>query len=68
MPQATHNINDYIEGVIDNVGIADVLGMVAYICSEKADHIRFSYGDDDLAEKWTAVEKALVRIAEECEL
>ena len=59
---------DSMETLIDTEGIADVLGIIASVCSHKAQHIISSYGDCMEVEKWDAVGNALVRIAEECEL
>ncbi len=44
-----------IEGLIDTQSLTTVLDSISRICSEKADHIRVSYNDKSLANKWEKV-------------
>ena len=41
-----------IEEMIDEKGIETLAENIALICSEKADHIRENWQDENLAEKW----------------
>lgn len=52
-------MDDKLEKLIDQYGLNAVLESIARICAEKADHIRSSYSDDDLAEVWDEAGEAL---------
>jgi hypothetical protein len=43
---------DALETIVDKVGISETIRLLATVCSEKADHIRASYSDEELAELW----------------
>lgn len=41
-----------LEELIDSVGTHNLVAGIARICGEKADHIRVSYDDKELANDW----------------
>lgn len=47
-----NDITTPLEEMIDRHGLLHVLIGLSLICSEKADHIRASYGDKALARDW----------------
>jgi hypothetical protein len=46
---------DELESLVDKNGLSGTLQALAQICSEKADHIRSSYDDDETADLWEEV-------------
>lgn len=62
------DVNDFIEQVIDGSSLGDVLGMIASICSDKAQHVESNWGDGQLADTWSAAAFRIKTLAEECEL
>ena len=48
-----------LEKIIDRNGLAETVDVMAEICSEKADHIRSSYDDDELADQWDGAAEEL---------
>ena len=58
------NLEMDLEAMIDRHGLTHVVNTLAVICSEKADHIRSSYGAKDLTAKaWRADSNTLDRAA-----
>lgn len=41
-----------LEAMIDSTSLAVVLGALAVICNEKADHLRMGWGDPHTAARW----------------
>ncbi len=56
----TQDEMDTIETIIDKHSMADVMMALVMITSEKADHIRGNWQDDDLAARWDRVSDALI--------
>lgn len=53
MPLIEHNeCLAQLEQMTDKIGIANVLGIIAEICSLKADHIDDNWQDNELASRW----------------
>lgn len=50
---------DQLEVMVDRDGLKGIMDMLGTVCSEKADHIRASYGDESLAKKWERDGKTL---------
>ena len=46
------NEMDQIERYIDNYGVAQIILAVSHLASEKAEHIRDTWQDDELANSW----------------
>lgn len=57
---------DELEGLIDRVGLPNVLEDLVVICNEKAEHIRCNWQDDALAKVWEhagqVIETAATRV------
>jgi hypothetical protein len=53
---------EQIESVIDRTGIAAVISGIAQICSEKADHIRENWQDENLATEWDKLAARLLNV------
>lgn len=56
-------IGETLEALVDKHGLDAVLGELATVCGEKADHCRAAWGDEALARAW---ERAARRIAKAC--
>ena len=74
MPRARHEVQGLyadkswviehdVERLIDKYGLSTILGSIAQICFEKAEHIRANWQDEPLARAWDRVGKALDRAA-----
>ena len=49
----THNERlDLLESMIDKISLKDVVSLLAEVASAKADHIRETWHDEELAEEW----------------
>jgi len=59
---ATKEVSDRLEEMIDQQGLSYVLSALSNICAEKAAHI--SWQDPDLARAWTQASNKIDRIAE----
>lgn len=46
------DLENALEALIDTHTVANVVDGLAFICREKADHIRASYQDESLARRW----------------
>lgn len=53
-----------IELAMDKLGVSGVLHAMATICSEKAEHIRANWQDEDLAAAWDKKGAMLDKFAE----
>ena len=51
---------DAIESMIDRLGMSEVMLLLTHICSEKAEHIRANWQDEELAKRWDSVADALI--------
>lgn len=61
----TNTDSEMLERAIDAHGLADVLATLASICTEKAGHIRASYGDaPGLARSWELAGRNCSRVSE----
>jgi hypothetical protein len=52
-------VEDQIERIIDQASLRQVLEAVAYVCWEKAEHIRSNWQDEHLARDWDAAGKVV---------
>lgn len=50
-----------IELIVDKIGMAGVTGLLAEICSEKAEHLRSSWQDEAAARDWERAGKVVLR-------
>lgn len=50
--QQEAQLREALERLVDARGLENVLELLAMVCSEKADHIRTSYSDNALADRW----------------
>ena len=46
-----------VERLVDKYGLTELVGSIAAVCGEKADHVRENWQDDKLADKWTKAAK-----------
>jgi hypothetical protein len=53
MPQLTQRDADWIERMIDNIGLEGLLATVSEICYLKAQHIEENWNDTALARAWS---------------
>jgi len=51
-----------LEKIVDKVGLVMTLSMLARICSEKGDHIRSSYDDEETACAWEEAGEAISEV------
>ena len=51
-----------LELLVGRYGVAQVLGAIAKICSDKAEHIRQNWGDAELATQWDIVANSIDRL------
>lgn len=48
----SNKLDDVLESAIDTCGLRAVLIAIAYICDEKAEHLRVNWQDGTLAKAW----------------
>ena len=48
----TRDSRDTLESMIDEHGIGPVIGCLAKLCGEKAEHVRVNWQDESLAKAW----------------
>jgi len=51
---ATNEQAEQLEKLLDTMGLHNMLGAIAIICGEKAEHIETVWQDRKLAKKWNA--------------
>jgi hypothetical protein len=54
-------IND-IEDLVDRYGIEEVLRMLAFVCSAKAEHLAANWRDESRGDTWQRIGRALGRV------
>lgn len=52
-------VEDAVEALIDKASLRQVLDSIAYVCWEKAEHIRSNWQDEPLARDWDAAGKVV---------
>lgn len=57
------NSTETLEFIVDGEGLAEVMRMLAQICVGKAEHIRSSFNDEDLAKSWDRRSSRLIDIS-----
>lgn len=57
----SRNDEEILEKMVDRYGMAVLVGMLSEIASEKAEHVRSNWQDEDLAEDWEATANRLER-------
>ena len=57
-----------LEVLIDQHGIAEVLGQIAAIANDKAEHILANYDDENLSDEWEAVADEIDALADMIDL
>lgn len=55
-------LSHVLEELVDRVGMDRVLDTLAQVCFEKAEHIRVSYGDDEVADEWEDTGADIARV------
>ena len=50
--RVARRLGEILEPMLDNEGLPAVLDALAFICSEKADHVRSSWQDEATAKVW----------------
>lgn len=53
-----------LEGLIDRVGLHAVVGAIADICGEKAEHLRTYWQDNNSAHAWDGASKRLAHVSD----
>lgn len=48
------SVNDELEGIIDQLGLAETLRRIGGVCREKAEHLRVNWQDRESAKRWEA--------------
>jgi hypothetical protein len=56
-----------LEGLVDEVGLASLLGSLAEVCRAKADHVASAWQDYELARQWRKAGAVLERTADRVE-
>lgn len=56
-------IKDQLETLVDSHNLASVLQTLAYVCSDKADHLQENWQDTCAARHWQAASSDLDRLA-----
>lgn len=64
-PSLRNELLDRFEELVDRHKLAEVVDILAEVCSMKADHIRENWQDDALADEWDICAAALLRAGNE---
>lgn len=59
-----HKDKNEIEQMIDRHGLPSILGALSAICSDKAEHIRTNWQDENTAKLWDSANRDLYRQSE----
>jgi hypothetical protein len=51
-PATKQTISGQIEKMIDGNSLVEILEIVSHVCTEKADHVRTNWQDEDLSNAW----------------
>ena len=66
--EAVEIITRDLEDLIDSNSLSGILGLIATIAHEKADHERVNWGDRVSAKLWTRVARQIEKIASDTDL
>lgn len=66
--RAIQHVQDSLEELVDGLGLCDTLHLLAQVCSEKADHLRSNWQDENAAKVWDSAGATLKNVTQRLDI